>query len=280
MTTRRGWLEAAVAGGVAAVLAIIATTIWIGSRVREETVVAKPYEEGLRHDAERSARAGLGLRVVLADPAPEAGTGALAFELLDRHGRPVEGAAVSVEISRSETSRGGRSAPARAAGAGRWVADVAFPGPGRWDVRFDVVIGPDRVRLERRVEVHAACDLAGGPCTRPLAGGGEVTLEIGPQPIRTMQELAVRATLREPSRPELLALSTVRRVEVSVSFSMPGMAMGDNRVALAPGRLDALEGKAVLVRCPSGKRDWIAEVSVDQAGAAPRTARFHFTVAP
>ncbi len=173
------WIKVALGLLVVAVLGIIVGTIWIAASVREETVVAHPYEEGLRH-SEHAARAG--------------------------------------------------------------------------------------------------CDLAEGPCTQPLDGGGEVTLEIGPRPLRTMRELAVRATLRGPSRPELLAVSTAPIVDVSVSFSMPGMEMGDNRVALAPGPSDALEGKAVLVRCPSGKRDWIAELSIARAGASPRAARFTFSV--
>ena len=48
---------------------------------------------------------------------------------------------------------------------------------------------------------------------------------------------------------------------------MPGMQMGENRVALAPAGAGAWTGKAVLVACPSGRRDWIAEVTVP--GAAP-----------
>jgi len=177
---KRGALEAVIAGASVAVLGLIAATIWIGSRVREETVVAHPYEEGLLHHSEHAA-----------------------------------------------------STP---------------------------------------------CDLAAGPCARPLDGGGEVTLELSPRPLRTMHELAVRATVREPTRSEPPPTSAPQLQRVSVSFSMPGMEMGENRVVLGRGALDAFDGRAVLVRCPSGKRDWIADVSVARAGAAPGTARFTFTV--
>jgi len=155
---------------VLAVLGIIAGTVWIAATVREETVVAHPYEEGLRHHSERAAGAG--------------------------------------------------------------------------------------------------CDLADGPCTERLDGGGEVTLEIGPRPIRTMTDLAVRVDLGGAGE----------RDQVAVAFAMPGMEMGRNEVRLAPSGGGRFGGGAVLVRCPSGRRDWMAEVRVERPGTAPRTARFKLGV--
>lgn len=123
--------------------------------------------------------------------------------------------------------------------------------------------------------LQQTCDVAAGPCTRSLSGGGDVTLELGPRPLRTMGELTVRATVRGPGRE---ASAGDRPFQVSVAFSMPGMFMGENRVVLAPGP-EGLAGRAVLVRCPSGRKDWVAEVSVARLGEAPRTARFPFRVA-
>jgi hypothetical protein len=260
------WMRVALFAAIAGAIGAILATVWVGSKVREETVVSQPYEEGLRHDAEKAARGALGLAVALADPAPEAGAGPLAFAL-SAGGRPVGGARVRVELSQPDTGRGGIAADARDLGDGRYAADVAFPAAGPWDARFDVVLGPDRVRLERRVVAAAPCDLGAGPCTRPLEGGGEVTLDLGPRPLRTMQDLLVRVQVapapREPA-------------EVSVAFAMRGMQMGENRAALAASGGGRFEGKAVLVRCPSGRRDWTAEVRL-AAGAAP-AARFRLTV--
>jgi hypothetical protein len=59
---------------------------------------------------------------------------------------------------------------------------------------------------------------------------------------------------------------------------MPGMEMGENRVRLRAAADVEWEGKAVLVRCPSGRRDWVAEVEVAGPGAARGVARFPFTV--
>jgi nitrogen fixation protein FixH len=245
-------------------------TVVVGARVREETVVARPYEDGLRHDAERGARAALGLEVRLAGAAPEAGEGPIAFELIDGAGRPVDDAAVTLELSRPDTSRDTRAAAARAGGSGRWSAALAFPAAGPWDVRFDVVRGGDRVRLERRVHVQAPCDLGAGPCTRPLEGGGEVTLELSPRPLAPMRELAVAARVRGAPGAEGAA--------VAVSFAMAGMDMGPNEVRLAPAGGGRHAGKAVLVRCPSGREEWTAEVRVERPGAPARTARFRLAV--
>jgi hypothetical protein len=168
------WTAAALAAAVAAGIGAIAATIWVGSRVREDTVVANPYEEGLRLTEGRA-------------PAPP-----------------------------------GADPP--------------------------------------------ACDLAGGPCTRALPGGGEVTLELSPRPLRTMAELRVRAHVR----------GAAGSGDVVVAFSMAGMDWGRNEVRLAPAD-GAHSGVGVLVRCPSGRRDWVAEVRVGRPGEPARAVRFPFT---
>ncbi|HET8540967.1 MAG TPA: FixH family protein [Anaeromyxobacter sp.] len=260
----------AIAVAAAAGIGAIVATIWVGAGVREETVVARPYEDGLRQDAERHARAALGLDVLLV---PGAAPGQLAFDAHDGTGRPVEDGEFRVSISRPETSRGERAAVAVPAGGGRWIADLAFPDPGPWDVRFDYVRGAERVRVERRVDVRAGCDLATSACARALDGGGEVVLELSPKPLRAMQELAVRVGVRggdpAPAAPRAVA----------VSFSMPGMKMGENRARLRATASGRWEGKAVLVPCASGRRDWIADVELTGGDGRRRGARFALTLA-
>lgn len=264
MTT---WMKTVLGLAVATVLAVIAGTIVVGGKVREETVVAHPYEEGLRNDADRASRAALGLAVVVEDEAPVAGAAPLAFRLADRQGQPVEGAAVDVVLSRPDTSRGEVRAEARETAAGRYAAALAFPAPGAWDVRFDVRRGAARVRLERRLVAAAPCDLGASPCTRVLPGGDEVTLELGPRPLRMMTELAAVVSVTRAGAP-------VEPDGITVAFAMPGMQMGKNEVKLARRGAGRFEGKAVLVRCPSGRRDWIATVSLFRAGATAGVLRF------
>lgn len=261
------WMKIALGLAVVAVLAVIGGTVLVGSKVREETVVAHPYEEGLRNDADRASRAALGLAVAVEDEAPVAGAAPLAFRLSDRQGQPVADAAVEVELSRPDTSRGEVRGEARETAVGRYAAPVAFPAPGPWDVRFDVRRGADRVRLERRLVAAAACDVGASPCTRVLPAGDEVTLELGPRPLKMMTELAAVVTVRRgaaPAEPD----------GITVSFEMPGMRMGKNEVRLARTSAGRFEGKAVLVRCPSGRKDWIATVSLARAGATAGVLRF------
>lgn len=274
----------AFAAAVAAGLGVVGATIWVGSLVNEETVVASPYEDGLRHDAERRARASLGWQVRGLVPPAAPGEATLAFEVVDGAGRPVEGAAVAVTLARPETSRDAATFAARGEGAGRYAAEVDVPAPGPWRLGFDVRREGDRVRIERAVSVAAPCDAARGPCARALPGGGEVALDLGPRPVRTMREIEVRVAVRPSSAPTASNAAGEGRGEgaaparVTVSFEMPGMDMGENRVALAPVGPGRFAGTAVLVRCPAGRTDWVAEVEVSAPGSPARKARFDLTV--
>ncbi|BDG01907.1 FixH family protein [Anaeromyxobacter oryzae] len=267
-----------IAVAAVAALGAVAAAIYVGSQVREDTVVAKPYEEGLQHDAEHHARAALGWTVTVpGEPLPAAGP--IVFELRDHAGAPLAGATVSLTVTRAESSHGQWTAEARDAGGGRYVVDSAFAAPGGWELRFDVRHGADRSRLSRVVSVAAAaaapgparCDLAANPCTLDLGGGGAVTLELGPRPLRTMADLVVAAEVRQGGAP-------LDGAAVAVAFEMQGMDMGPNRTSLARAGAGRYAGKAVLVRCPSGRKDWSARVTVAPAGGAPRTADVAFRV--
>jgi nitrogen fixation protein FixH len=266
---------------IATALGAVVATIWIGASLKEGTVVADPYEEGLRYDAERRARERLGWEVRTEEPVPAAGGIELRFDIVDRAGAPVEGASVIVSTGRRDTSRGVRLLAARALGAGRYAVELPRA-DGAHLLRFDVRRGADRVRIERTLELAGApprhgegpsCDVGRGPCTRPLPSGADVTLELGPRPLGTMRELAVTARVRDGAGP-------VERASVSVAFDMKGMEMGPNTTPLAPAGRGEWVGKAVLVRCPSGRKDWTATVSVARPGAAPEpeVVRFDLTV--
>jgi hypothetical protein len=86
-----------------------------------------------------------------------------------------------------------------------------------------------------------------------------------------MTDLAVAADLRDGAAP-------VDGAQVSVSFSMEGMFMGENTTALAHAGPGRFQGKAVLVRCPSGREDWTAEVTVARPGRPAAAARFPLSV--
>ena len=78
-----------------------------------------------------------------------------------------------------------------------------------------------------------------------------------------------------------MAGAPVEHAEVELSFEMRGMSMGENRRALTPAGGGRYTGKAVLVRCPSGRKDWVATVAVHGSGREGPlvAARFEFAVA-
>lgn len=109
------------------------------------------------------------------------------------------------------------------------------------------------------------CDLGAGPCSRAL-GDLELALEVTPRPPRAMSELAVVGHLSRRGAP-------VDGAELSLSFAMRGMQMGVNASRLAGGGEGRYQGKAVLVRCHSGRRDWVVTAAV-RTGGEERRADF------
>ena len=74
-----------------------------------------------------------------------------------------------------------------------------------------------------------------------------------------MRELAVRGHLVRQGEP-------VEGAQVRVSFAMAGMSMGENVAQLAGAGDGDYLGKAILVRCRSGRRDWVATAVVQRGG--------------
>ncbi|HEU4385608.1 MAG TPA: FixH family protein [Anaeromyxobacteraceae bacterium] len=120
------------------------------------------------------------------------------------------------------------------------------------------------------------CQPSAGRCERLLeASGVQVTLELDPRPVRSMKDLTFTVSARRGALP-------VADAEADLSLSMPGMFMGENRVHLVHLGGGVYRGRGVIVRCPSGRRTWSAEVTLrrrEPAAAAPLVAAFTFDVA-
>ncbi len=112
-------------------------------------------------------------------------------------------------------------------------------------------IGAD---LGHEAPVH--CDIQRGPCTKHLAGGMTVTLDILPKPVKAMTDLKFQVTL-SGGKPVRAAY---------IDLGMPGMDMGPNRVDLRLVKDNVYEGEGVIVRCPSGRRTWKATVTLPETG--------------
>lgn len=265
------WFKLALAAVIAVALGSVVGVIWIGATLGETAVADASREHGLRYDRDRALAAPTGLRAAFEPASLAPGGAALAFALRDKAGAPVEGAAIQVALHRPAGGGGVRSAEARPLGGGRYLAPLGFDAPGFWDVRLDVVRGDLKVGLVQQVQVHGAaapaCDPAAAPC-RAVAGPLALTLDLG-RSLRQMQDLPVAVEVRRGGAP-------LDGAVVEVSFAMKDMTMGENRVALEPLGAGRYRGAAVLVRCASGRLDWVATVTVRPSGQAPESASFHF----
>ncbi|MBZ0156718.1 MAG: FixH family protein [Alphaproteobacteria bacterium] len=116
----------------------------------------------------------------------------------------------------------------------------------------------------------ADCAINAGPCVRETVPDGlSVSFDIGPKPVSSMAVLTLSTFLQKKGR-------TVTDAKVTVDLSMPGMYMGENRVALALTESGRYEGRGILPRCPSGKRLWKAEVMVERPSRPGRTTTASF----
>ena len=106
-------------------------------------------------------------------------------------------------------------------------------------------------------EAMINCDAHTGACSQS-SGAITVSLEIFPRPVKAMQDLVFKVSI-EGTTPASLP---------HIDLGMPAMKMGPNQVALKPIGPGTYEGTGVIVRCPSGKRTWFANVIVPESGEA------------
>ena len=107
---------------------------------------------------------------------------------------------------------------------------------------------------ERAVE-RQHCSVNAGPCVAKTTDGAiEVTLDITPKPVAAMRELTFQVQLKDRRGP-------MTDASVKILLSMPGMYMGKNEVTLS-SRNGRYEGTGIIVRCPSGKKTWQADVVI------------------
>jgi hypothetical protein len=104
------------------------------------------------------------------------------------------------------------------------------------------------------------CDIHKGPCIAEARDGTRVELEILPRPVTAMSDLSFLVTLSQKGNPVLDA------PVVLLEFTMPGMYMGKNQVALKRRKNGRYEGHGTITRCVSGSKTWKAKVTASHAG--------------
>lgn len=150
---------------------------------------------------------------------------------------------------------------------GRLFEETVVKDPYEAGLRYQKLRQP-----EPRRAPGVDCDLDAGPCRREAPGGLRLELDVEPRPVRAMAELRLTVRAWRGAEP-------VRGGAAELSLRMPGMYMGENRIALAAQGDGSWRGQGLLVRCPSGKRVWAAEVTLrptEPAAAAPLSGTFTF----
>ena len=99
------------------------------------------------------------------------------------------------------------------------------------------------------------CNAHNGACSQTL-DGLTVSLEITPRPVKAMQDLVFKVSIKGAASTRL----------PHIDLGMPAMKMGPNQVALKSTGPGTYEGTGVIVRCPSGKRTWFANVTMPGTG--------------
>ena len=99
------------------------------------------------------------------------------------------------------------------------------------------------------------CEAHKGVCSQS-SGDLTVSLEITPQPVKAMQDLVFKVSIE----------GAFPAKQPHIDLGMPAMKMGPNQVALKATEPGIYEGTGVIVRCPSGKRTWFANVIVPGSG--------------
>jgi nitrogen fixation protein FixH len=255
------------------ILALAATigAIIVGTRSFEGIVVDKPYETGLAWDETERQKAKLGWKVVVEGTRFRTGENELTIDAADKNGQPLANAAVTITVSRPSTRDFDKTYTAVRQQNGRYRASVAFPRYGAWDIIIDVSRNGERgvyrnaVYAEQAASGSAAgtaaasgtlCNIQVGPCSREIDGGLTVTFDILPKPVFAMSDITFSVTLARRGTPVTDVSS------VMLDLSMPGMFMGKNQPAIKKTGAGRYEGKGVIIRCPSGKKTWQAEVTV------------------
>ncbi len=151
---------------------------------------------------------------------------------------------------------------------GRLFEETVVKDPYEAGLRYQKLREPERKRAP-----GVDCDIDRGPCEKEGPGGLRLALEIGPRPVKAMADLQFTVRAWRAGQP-------LAGKAGEISLQMPGMYMGENRVKLVAQADGSLQGKGLLVRCPTGKRVWAAEVTLPGGDpAAPAKDTFTFELA-
>lgn len=114
------------------------------------------------------------------------------------------------------------------------------------------------------------CTIQNAPCVKMTGSGMEVTFDVTPRPVKTMQELEFMVTLRRGGTP-------VSGASLLLDLSMTGMFMGNNQPKLTEATIGSYRGRGVIPRCATGRTTWQALIAISLGGKIEQVA-FQFEV--
>jgi hypothetical protein len=100
------------------------------------------------------------------------------------------------------------------------------------------------------------CDIQHQPCIQQVSGTS-VFFDIQPKPVKAMKDLIFEIKVKNMD----LAEPPV------IDLGMPGMEMGPNHVKMKMIAAGVYQGTGIIVRCPSGKTIWQANINLPGKGS-------------
>jgi nitrogen fixation protein FixH len=157
-TNRRdAWIPWTFVGGFLVVIAANAALVYFALNSWTGLAIDNPYERGVAHNralAAVRAQEVTGWKVGLDFASVAAGRGTLTLTLADATGAGIAGATVTGRIKRPTDARDDSSVALVDHGGGRYVADLALPLAGQWDVEATAVLGARFYRIDKRILVR------------------------------------------------------------------------------------------------------------------------------
>lgn len=137
---------------VVAVSAAVVPII-IGKASFDGVVTDKYYEKGLGWDKTQKEKLASGWRIEIENNKFKVSDKSVLFSVFDAAGQPLNGASVSLNISRPATTAFDKTYSAKnaASDSGRYKAEISFPLYGYWDIQFSVSKDGRNIVFDKRV---------------------------------------------------------------------------------------------------------------------------------
>jgi nitrogen fixation protein FixH len=154
---RGRWIPWTLVAFFGVVLLVNGVMIWIAMQSFPGLVTDRAYDNGLAYnrnlDAE-AAQAALGWKAAIGARIVDGFTAELRVDLVDRDGRPIEGAVVAARLARPAETASDFDLALVPSGGGRYLAVFQLPMIGAWDVHLVATRGDDRLVVDRRVSLR------------------------------------------------------------------------------------------------------------------------------